>query len=151
MDKQVIERKTSVEKMIEDANRHSRRQQSAEKIVRQADKLRRETAQDGHDPRFPEGWGEPLAKFFVTYRFTENGTEETVHPVRPSTDQYLTVYRFGGFEATATFDRYYFGPHEDLNWERTPPPSGAWKEAGPTENRSTLWTRTRSTGGQRDD
>lgn len=140
-----------VERGFEEANRLAARGSfSAERRAQEADELRRQMAREGHEPSFPPEWSEPLAKFWIT----NDGTGEQRHPMRPDGILHLTVWRWDGFEATATFDRYMFCKTqraERLGWRKVPPPIGAWEEAGPTDHLSTLWTRAIPTGGPRND
>lgn len=130
-----------VEAAFEKANRAAQRGSfSAEKLAREAHDLRRELAANGHEPKFPTNWGEPLAKFWIT----NAGTGEHRHLMRPEVDLHLTIWRFQDFEATVTFDRFWFQrtrAGEELGWRKVPPPTGGWEEAGTTDHHSTLWTR----------
>ena len=94
----------------------------------------------GSTPAFPAEWGDPVSQHWITVC----DDRETVHVAEPD-GPHLTVWRFEGFEATATFDIPSTG--SDLmdgfttEWDAVPPRGRRWVQVGPTTNRSTLWRR----------
>jgi hypothetical protein len=117
-----------------------------------ADKLRRQAARKKYAPTFPAEWGDPVTKYWLV---RGPRGEEYVLPIMPKNGPHLTVWRFAGFEATATFNLC--GLIEDtrppqrgrylMEWLRILPPVGEWNEAAPTDLHSTLWTRLLAEGG----
>ncbi|MCA1775117.1 MAG: hypothetical protein LC676_05775 [Loktanella sp.] len=104
------------------------------------------------DPAFPAEWGEPLAKY---WEVPGPDGEQCVSPIAPHDGPSLAVWRWTDFEATATFDKWLFGPDPRnpipsrlaLEWCSTPPPVGEWERAVLAGNFSTLWTRPLVNGG----
>ena len=114
-----------------------------------ADQRRRAIAQM-QDTQFPHGWGEPLAKYWIVPG-ADGGQCAT--PIPPISGKSLTVWRWTGFEATATFDLWQLDIDSaaggwGLRFRKNPPPMGDWQDAGPTDNHSTLWRRALKGGAQ---
>lgn len=125
------------------ALRHGK--QCAAQELKFADWLRRSIARRSSDPGFLPEWGAPRSQHWLV-RGPDG--DERVSPVMPEGDCHLTVWRFDGFEITATFDKYGFNsiaympnPRDELIWKRSPPPVGEWEAVATTPLHSTLWCR----------
>jgi hypothetical protein len=120
---------------------------SAERHLITLDKLRRQIVRMQERPPFPTEWGEPIAKYWEVPG--ANG-ERFASPIMPTTGPHLTVFRFDGFEATATFDRIRIGMHingVEVLQSAAPPPAIEWEYFGDAKPFSSIWRRTLTKGG----
>ena len=107
--------------------------------LKEADRLCR--AEAFYDRPCPDEWGQPSAEGWLTVR----GGAETFHtecPPGPS----LRVWRFTGWECTATFNRWQIWGNADISMRLEfspvrPPVGDGWEQVGKAKHHSTLWRR----------
>lgn len=114
-------------------------------LARQADQLRRQSAALEPSPKFPKRWGSYERKYFMQWQ----ERVEKRFEIKPENGPFLTIFVFReaatAFEATATFDLWEVssGPlgAAELVFRPSIPWGIGWQMEGPSNFRSTLWTR----------